>query len=739
MTDRPDPDLSNHFDRLRSADVPDVWTRVVADVSDGDIPSASGSHTAAELIGGGDSAARASRFEGRRRLGAAAAVLLVAGAIAGLVWSVGGGDDADFASVDAPVSVPVPVVDSTVRDDPADDVAPLTTVPSSVYGSAIIDPEIVAVGEQFSITPAAPIQPICLDPLIVRDATTLAEVGVIGGRADGAYGVWGEVDFPECLPEISAEPVTHTIPDGLELGTYVVCRTFELDESGCGTLTVADVSAPATTAETTQPIDAEPKPVAMSPLSPRSSAMAVWTGTEVLVIGGEPRSTCPPGGDCIAPDFAPLADGAAYDPAADSWRTVADAPLNMSGNARPVVVGDLVYVLVLDASWRPGGTGGFLEYDTASNSWRQLPTPGDGRFEIARFGDSIVAFRGSDEASPAPDLVFDTISATWQSLPDDPLSPSFDRTMVSVGGDLFLFAKDLVANPGSEQPSLVRTAVLDPATMTWTLRSDSEILGSESPVAVGREVIFANSGSADGGQVNNWGRSYPYGGIYNVDRDEWRSLPAPADDDTFQIAGVIGPDNSLVNSSAGHVLLANGERWIETPYAPFDFDGVFNQSVAATDTSIFVFGGEQWAPAAAEGTLTNDASIFVVTESRPAVPSINLFAAHERWVATDLDGAPVTGGPTIESAASTGFVPPDRLGLIGGCALDAASFAFTLDGDTLVLDPYPTIDFDCQLETASSQVDTIRTIIFDKPTITIVGDNLQLTNGINILTYQPQT
>lgn len=75
--------------------------------------------------------------------------------------------------------------------------------------------------------------------------------------------------------------------------------------------------------------------------------------------------------------------------------------------------------------------------------------------------------------------------------------------MIGVDGELFLFAMDLVANPGSEQPSLVRTAALDSATMTWTLRSDSEILASESPVAVEGEVIFANSGSADGGAVNN--------------------------------------------------------------------------------------------------------------------------------------------------------------------------------------------------------------------------------------------
>lgn len=357
----------------------------------------------------------------------------------------------------------------------------------------------------------------------------------------------------------------------------------------------------------------EPEPVATSPLTARSSAMAVWTGTEILVVGGEPRSTCPPGADCITLDYAPLADGAAYDPETDTWRTLTDAPLNMSGNARPVVVADLVYVLVLDASYRPGGGGGFLEYNISSDSWRQLPAPGDGRFDIARFDDTVVAFRTSDEAAAAPDLVFDVDTETWQSLPDDPLPPSFDRTMVDVNGELLLFAKDLVANPGSEQPSLVRAAALDSATMTWTLRSDSKILGSESPVAAEGEVVFAKSGSADGGAVNNWGRSYPYGGIYNVDADQWRALPAPADDDTFRIAGVLSEGGSLATPPAGHVLLTSEERWVETPFAPFDYEGVFNQAVVATDTSIFVFGGEQWDRSDAEGMLTNDAAIWTPT------------------------------------------------------------------------------------------------------------------------------
>ncbi|MFP5489261.1 MAG: hypothetical protein ACLGHQ_13265 [Acidimicrobiia bacterium] len=272
-----------------------------------------------------------------------------------------------------------------------------------------------------------------------------------------------------------------------------------------------------------------------------------------------------------------------------------------------------MYVHVIDTSWRPNGEGGFLAYDISSDTWTELPTPGDGNFEITRYGDTVVAFRGTDEADPSSDLIYDPAEAAWEPLPDDPLSPSFDRTMIDVDGELFLFAKDLVANPGSEQPSLVRAAVLDPESMTWTIRADSEILSSENATAVGDEVIFATSGSADGGQVNNWGRSYSNGGIYDTRADSWAPLPEPAASDGFRIAGLFGDGTSTAYAAAGNVLLRNDMRWAETPFPAFSENSLFNQAVAATDDSLFVFGGEQWAPGQAEATLSNDAQIWTPT------------------------------------------------------------------------------------------------------------------------------
>jgi hypothetical protein len=328
------------------------------------------------------------------------------------------------------------------------------------------------------------------------------------------------------------------------------------------------------------------------PLTPRASALGVWTGDEVLVIGGEPEAWCPPNADCNSPDFLPLADGAAFDPVSDSWRLIADAPFPFSNNASAVVVGDAVYVLVHEIS-RPGAPGGFLRYLVSEDRWERLPSPSPEAdwYHLVGTSGSVAAFPHSDEAGKKPDVQFDPATGSWHQLPSDPLSPSFDRSMVFVDGDLYLFAQNLVPNPGSENPPLVRAARLDLAAGTWEVLADSEILGSWSPVAIGSSIVFPNAGSADGGEVNNWGRSYPYGGIYHIDTDSWSWF----EETPQEIAGVVREADAAYISVKGEVLDMTGQSWITIPEFPFFTEGeIYNQTVVAVGTDLFVFGGEIW-------------------------------------------------------------------------------------------------------------------------------------------------
>jgi hypothetical protein len=390
---------------------------------------------------------------------------------------------------------------------------------------------------------------------------------------------------------------------GVGRGTVIAAVAVASGLSACGS---NDAVRPAqsTPDDGSTPVVAAPaaqwEALPPSPLSPRAAALGVWTGEEVLVIGGEPEAWCPPVADCTAPEFAPLGDGAAYDPSTRSWRRITDAPMTFSSNASAVTASGDVYVLVRDADYRPGGRGGFLRYRPDVDRWDQLPAPARDLawYQLAAAGGSVIVYAGSAESGPLPDFVFDPTVDQWRELPVDPLAPSFDRTMVAVGDDLFLFTHDLVANPGSERPSLTRVARFDLGVGEWELRADSEILGSAPWFVEDGVLVNPRLGAADGGQVNNWGRSYPEGGVYDSTTDSWSELPnRPADVDVGG-EGVIGRTHALFTDADGLVLDWTTAEWITIPRLPDATDSYeanpFNRTVVTVGTDLYVFGGEVW-------------------------------------------------------------------------------------------------------------------------------------------------
>jgi hypothetical protein len=119
--------------------------------------------------------------------------------------------------------------------------------------------------------------------------------------------------------------------------------------------------------------------IADSPLSPRDGEVAVWTGTEMLVVGGSDQPPCPPLADCAGPTADQrLSDGAAYNPQTDTWRSIADAPQSVT-YAQVVWTGEEAVVLVPEIVPQTEGDvaqpDATLAYDPASGSWRRLDDP----------------------------------------------------------------------------------------------------------------------------------------------------------------------------------------------------------------------------------------------------------------------------------------------------------------------------------------------------------------------------
>ncbi len=167
--------------------------------------------------------------------------------------------------------------------------------------------------------------------------------------------------------------------------------------------------------------------IAQAPLAPRTGAVAVWTGSEVIVWGG---------GD---PGDATVREGAAYNPSSDEWRRIADAPVglnHMSGlwTGREM----LVFGSLLDnRNHADTRTSVGAAYDPASDKWRELPPSelSPQATSAVWVGDRMVAWDYEVHSQE-----FDPNSNTWSKAVKMPLdfSECYPDSVV-VQGRVFAF------------------------------------------------------------------------------------------------------------------------------------------------------------------------------------------------------------------------------------------------------------------------------------------------------------
>jgi len=115
---------------------------------------------------------------------------------------------------------------------------------------------------------------------------------------------------------------------------------------------------------------------ATAPTQAPTGGLLVWTGTELIAWGGHDGE----------PDQVAL-PGVAYDPEADTWRMIAEAPVE---GRTPAVAGWDGHEILLWGGTRPGPTrsgigareqvpaDGAAAYDPAADSWRTLDSPAPG-------------------------------------------------------------------------------------------------------------------------------------------------------------------------------------------------------------------------------------------------------------------------------------------------------------------------------------------------------------------------
>jgi hypothetical protein len=166
----------------------------------------------------------------------------------------------------------------------------------------------------------------------------------------------------------------------------------------------------------------------------------VWTGRELIVWGAEKE-----GADPV---------GAAYDPARDTWRSIADAP----GGAKPFRA-PAVWTGIEVVYW-PNAA-----YDPAKDSWRTISEPPIERLspELAWVGGEVIVWGGMTRCCAIDSTVhddkavaYDPVDDTWRALPDVPDHVAGDGSeaiSVEHNGSMYVFRDRRLArfDPSSEK------------------------------------------------------------------------------------------------------------------------------------------------------------------------------------------------------------------------------------------------------------------------------------------------
>jgi hypothetical protein len=329
------------------------------------------------------------------------------------------------------------------------------------------------------------------------------------------------------------------------------------------------------------------------PLSPRAYAESVWTGHEVIVLGGE-TDPCSPGADC-ATASAELRDGAAYDPATDTWRRIADAPVSVGSGDRLVEAGGLVVL----RHWRQGGSDWFA-YVPEADAWSRIdgvPHP---------IGD-LPAAAGSDVyvTSGRGVAVYSVVRREWSTLPADPIQPRLSQrrvTATSVGP--VVTGYDSTQPDDGRSPSVVLADVWDGT--SWRRLPATGQLGNNW-FWTGIVMVDPEPNTGDSGETDDSGRVYPVGGTLDPATGRWDRLPGAI---TAQVDGGWG-----VNAQGGRWSAVYGQVYdtetgrVWTLPRPDGAPEVGTTAIWADD-ALLAFGGVAYGSGASAGKVTDHAWLY---------------------------------------------------------------------------------------------------------------------------------
>jgi hypothetical protein len=225
--------------------------------------------------------------------------------------------------------------------------------------------------------------------------------------------------------------------------------------------------------------------IAGSPVAPDfGSAMAVWTGRQVLVFGRDTLTKPDAHGVPYAVKTVDIA--ASYAPATRRWTRLHPPSGSSLAPGRGAAVWTGSEMLV----WSGGGLLGFRP---ATNRWRRLPRAPAGGGLVVWTGRELIGWGGGCCGDASSDgAAYDPRTNRWRRLPHSPLAGSQEPAGAWTGRELVVLVGNTNPADGKPWPArFARAAAYDPATDSWRrIARPPEQRDGASAVWDGREVLL---------------------------------------------------------------------------------------------------------------------------------------------------------------------------------------------------------------------------------------------------------
>ena len=160
-----------------------------------------------------------------------------------------------------------------------------------------------------------------------------------------------------------------------------------------------------------------------------------------------------------------------------------------------------------------------------------------------------------------------------------------------------------IAEATGPGPVLQSAALYDPRAKTWERLPTSRTLAQSVWFADGTRVVAPVLGTANGGDVNGWGRDVPFGGVLDTATRRWSRLPPGPTSEPAVGAGLVSRLAAGYTGTSGWLLDLDRDRWQKLPAGPVPNDA----SVVAAGRTLFAFGGSRF-PTDGTGALSAEAA-----------------------------------------------------------------------------------------------------------------------------------